>query len=114
MIPGIAHSPSSQTGRTSNDALGYDFALLGLQAREARVEKIRQAAGATAERIQAISQEDAAELDSMLSEVATSTYRLLDPRRRRKQLERIQLCLFSEADLELQKQSRTFFRRHAG
>lgn len=83
-------------------ALGYDFALLGLTAAEARVEVIRQAATETASRIQTAFP-DASEQDGLLSDLATSTYRLLDPRKRRKRLERIQLSVFSEADLELQK-----------
>ena len=94
-------------------SLGYDFALLGLNAREARVDVIREAARNTAIRIHEAASEDQGELDVMLSDLATSTYRLLDPRRRNKPLERIQLCLFGESDLELQQLSRTPLLRQA-
>ncbi len=105
----VASSPQparESSQRTLATTLGYDYALLGLNAREARVEVIRKAAKQTAARIQKASSEDQQNLDSMLSDLATSTYRLLDPRRRNKQIERIQLCIFSEVDLDLQKNAR--------
>lgn len=86
-------------------SLGYDFALLGLPAREARVEVIRKAAMNTAFRIHEAAI-DAEDQDAMLSDLAVSTYRLLDPRRRRRIMERIQLSIYSEEDLELQKNAR--------
>ena len=93
------------TSRGVATTLGYHFALLGLSARESRVEVIREAALNTASRIQQIPDQDEEQRDSMLSDLATSTYRLLDPRRRRKPLERIQLSIFSESDFELQQKS---------
>lgn len=85
--------------------MGYDFALLGLKARESRVDVIRRAAKETAAKIQQLASNDV-EHDKMLSDLATSTYRLLDPRKRQKPLERIQLCIFGEEELETQKHSR--------
>lgn len=103
-------SPSTATGevseRTALRSLGYDFALLGLPARESRVDVIRKAASRTAARIHDAAV-DAHDQESMLSDLAASTYRLLDPRKRSHMLERIQLCIFSEDDLELQKQARS-------
>ena len=87
------------------DSLGYDFAVLGLKAHESRINVIRKAAVETAHRIQNEADGDN-EQGEMLSQLAASTYRLLDPRRRPSALERVQLCLHSEEDLELQKQSR--------
>ncbi len=93
-------------------SLGYDFALLGLSAHESRVEVIRRAAKQTAARIHDIAT-DPGEQDSMLTDLANSTYRLLDPRRRDKMLERVQLCVPSELDLDLQKGSRQSLLRQA-
>ncbi|MEC8555601.1 MAG: hypothetical protein VXZ82_11400 [Planctomycetota bacterium] len=87
------------------DSLGYDFAVLGLKAHESRIHVIRKAAIETAHRIQDESDCES-EQGEMLSQLAASTYRLLDPRRRPSTSERVQLCLHSEEDLELQKQSR--------
>ena len=98
-------SPAGKRPQLVANPLGYDFALLGLKAREARVEVIRKAARQTASRING-SSEVLNEQDEMLSHLATSTYRLLDPRRRDRSHERIQLCIFSEEDLESQKRSR--------
>lgn len=83
--------------------LGHAYATLGLRAREARIDAIRSAAQKAAQVINAVSDLDR---DQMLAEVALSTYRLLDPRKRVRQIERIQLCIFSERALELQAQSR--------
>ena len=86
-------------------SLGYDFALLGLKNRESRVEVIRHAARKTSEKIHELGgNED--ERDRLLSELAVSTYRLLDPRRRARSMERVQLSVYGEGDLELQKASR--------
>lgn len=87
-------------------SLGYDFALLGLGVSEARVETIRRAAGETAARIQSARIDDPSEVDAMLADLASSTYRLLDPRRRSRTMERVQLSVYSEGDLELQGGSR--------
>lgn len=84
--------------------LAADFALLGLQGREARMGAIRHAARRAASRIRAAEVRPAIKR-AMLGELATSTYRLLDPRRRTRAVERIHLCVLSEADLELQKQA---------
>ncbi len=80
----------------AHKALGYDFALLGLKARESRVEVIRTAAEHSAAKISG----DATANDrvEMLAELATATYRLLDPRRRSKPIERIQLAMASEVE----------------
>ncbi|MEM7474420.1 MAG: hypothetical protein AAF483_05450 [Planctomycetota bacterium] len=88
------------------NSLGYDFALLGLKAHESRVSVIRKAARATATRVNDEA-EGEAEHDEMLSQIAASTYRLLDPRKRHKSAERAQLCIHSEEDLERQKLART-------
>ncbi len=79
--------------------LGYDFALLGLKAREARVDVIRSAAESTAAKIPAVT-EDEQRVD-MLAELATATYRLLDPRRRAKPMERLLLSIASDAEPSL-------------
>jgi hypothetical protein len=98
----VQDSTNFSTTRTSNP-LGYDFALLGLNASEARVDVIRRAATRTAARIHDASDGDEAELDLMLSDLVSSTYRLLDPRRRAKMMERVQLSIVSDSDLELQQ-----------
>lgn len=105
MVTSTLQSDKKSDRRAISRSLGYDFALLGLNARESRVEIIRKAAHRTAERIHDAAV-DEQEQNSMLSDLATSTYRLLDPRRRQKMLERVQLCILSEDDLELQKGSR--------
>jgi hypothetical protein len=87
------HHDSTTPARKS---LGYDFALLGLKAREARVEVIRSAAERTAAKIPDATQD--AQRVEMLAELATATYRLLDPRRRSKTIERLQLSLVSEVE----------------
>ena len=91
--------------RLIKNSLGYDFALLGLRAHESRVSVIRKAAAETAHRI-SDEASGADEQDQMLSKLATSTYRLLDPRKRQKSSERAQLCIHSEEDLERQKLAR--------
>ncbi len=87
-------------------SLGYDFALLGLGVSESRVDVIRDAASHTAARIQRAAWEDAEETDRLLSDVVSSTYRLLDPRKRSKPRERIQLSIVSDLDFDIQKGSR--------
>jgi len=90
-------SPSSQLSQSrAQSSLGYDFALLGLRGREARVDVIRGAASKIAARIPE-SLDDSARVE-MLSELAASTYRLLDPRRRKRSLERVQLSMCTEND----------------
>lgn len=101
-----AELPSSEAPRTQVRSLGYDFAMLGLRARESRVEVIREAASTTAYRIQRASLEASADRETLLSDLATSTYRLLDPRKRGKLMERVQLSIFSESDFERQQLSR--------
>lgn len=103
MVRNTVQSNTSQRVPSSHPSLGYDFALLGLKAREARVEIIRRAAKRTAARIVSNFAEDRNELDAMLTDLAASTYRLLDPRRRNKPMERVQLCIYSESDLDLQR-----------
>ncbi len=85
-------------------SLGYDFALLGLKGREARVDVIRGAASKIAARIPE-TLDDSTRVD-MLSELAASTYRLLDPRRRLRSLERVQLSMCTENDPTLATVSR--------
>ncbi len=89
--------PPDQTRTTpTHSSLGYDFALLGLKFREARVDVIRHAAEKTAAKIPDEAQ--GGQRVEMLAELATATYRLLDPRRRAKPLERIQLSIASEVE----------------
>ncbi|MEM8733160.1 MAG: hypothetical protein AAGG44_03000 [Planctomycetota bacterium] len=91
--------------RVAADALGYDYAVLGLPARESRTRVIRQAADRTLDRIQDVAT-DRDEYDQMVSKVLVSTYRLLDPRRRQRSVERVQLSVFSEDDWDRQRSSR--------
>lgn len=106
MVSSTLSSDAKSSPRIISRSLGYDFALLGLSARESRVEVIRQAAEKTAAKIHDAAT-DEAETDSMLTDLAASTYRLLDPRKRQKMIERVQLCIHSEQDLDLQKASRS-------
>ncbi|GIW99618.1 MAG: hypothetical protein KatS3mg111_2951 [Pirellulaceae bacterium] len=80
-------------------ALGYAFALLGLSAREASVGRIRRAARRIARRIHT-GGFGGAERQALLAEVALSTYRILDPRRRRRYAERIELSLLDELEMQ--------------
>jgi hypothetical protein len=93
MISLASTHPAKSSGARS---LGYDFALLGLQARESRVDVIRNAAEKTALKIQRDAEDD--QRVEMLSELAMSTYRLLDPRRRRRTMERVQLSNIAECE----------------
>lgn len=102
----IADPIRSSHSSASSRSLGYDFALLGLKVSESRVDVIRRAASLTAARIQRVASGDECEAARMLSDLAASTYRLLDPRRRSKSRERIQLSIFDDIDFELQKGSR--------
>ena len=95
----------SAASSSSSKSLAYDFALLGLREQESRTEIIRQAATQTANRLHD-ALDDHEDREEVLAELAVCTYRLLDPRRRRKPLERIQLSVFSEVDLDLQVASR--------
>lgn len=98
------HPPVQQRETNNPLGLGAEFALLGLRGREARTGVIRHAARKVATQISAAEVRPAVK-QAMLGELATSTYRLLDPRRRTRAVERIHLCVFSEVDLELQKQA---------
>lgn len=93
-----------QPRATKLHRLASEFALLGLRTREARTDAIRAASKRVASKIRSagVSQESE---QAMLGELAASTYRLLDPRRRQKTAERVRLCVFSEADLDLQKRA---------
>jgi hypothetical protein len=94
-----------QPARRLSRGLGYAYATLGLRAGEARVDAIRFAAHTSADQLkQAVDSQD--NLVELLADVATSTYRLLDPRKRVRKMERIQLCLISEMALELQQSSK--------
>ena len=94
--------------RRLSSGLGYAYATLGLRAGEARVDAIRRAATLSSGNLkQAV--EAQINLIPMLADVATSTYRLLDPRKRVVKAERIQLCLISEGGMELQQKSRRSF-----
>lgn len=86
--------------------LVYDFAVLGLRSREARVEAIRDAAQRRAKSIQSASDMVADERQELLCELACSTYRVLDPRKRSKLMERIQLCLIGDGDFDMQQSAR--------
>jgi len=107
MFPPIADPIRTIQSSASPRSLGYDFALLGLKVSESRVDVIRRAASRTAARIQRVSSDDECEAAQMLSDLASSTYRLLDPRRRSKSRERIQLSIFDDIDFEVQMGSRT-------
>lgn len=95
---------SNQTSKTRAQSLGYDFALLGLKGREARVDVIRVAAEQTASKIPETL--GGSERVEMLVELAASTYRLLDPRRRKRSMERVQLAMTSENEPALATVSR--------
>jgi hypothetical protein len=101
----IKSAPQPQPVRSSrlSTGLGHAYATLGLRAREARVDAIRSAAQKAAQTINQVSGMDR---DQLLAEIALCTYRLLDPRNRVRQLERIQLCILSERAADLQAQSR--------
>ena len=92
----VTLTTSNPPPKSRVSSLGYDFALLGLKGREARVDVIRVAAEQTASKIPLTL--DASERVEMLTELAASTYRLLDPRRRTRSMERVQLSLASEND----------------
>ena len=92
----VTLSPSKPHSKSRPQSLGYDFALLGLKGREARVDVIRIAAERTASKIPATL--ETAERVEMLTELAASTYRLLDPRRRVRPLERVLLSMGTEND----------------
>lgn len=106
MTTPIATPVTTHRVSNSGNSLGYDFALLGLKVSESRVSVIRRAARRTAARIQQVAYSDTVETDQMLSDLASSTYRLLDPRRRAKAHERIQLSIIDDLDFELQRGSR--------
>ena len=101
--------PKSQKAEQSGGKLtrpySYDFAVLGLNTRESRVDAIRAAAHRRAGRIHAAPELPSGERQELLSELAVSTYRVLDPRRRPKLMERIQLALISDLDYERQQVS---------
>ena len=90
--------------KSQAQSLGYDFALLGLKGREARVDVIRIAAERTASKIPDTL--EVLERVEMLTELAASTYRLLDPRRRKRPMERVLLSLGAENDPVLATVSR--------
>lgn len=104
MLSTVNSLHSSAAGRMST-GLGHAYATLGLRAREARVDSIRTAAHKAAREVKQIAV-TSMERESLLAEVALCAYRLLDPRKRVRQIERIQLCILSEHALELQAQSR--------
>lgn len=102
---GDSSTPSTRGGRTVPVvALRQDFKRLGLSVSESRVEVIREAAIEAACHIRQL--EESRERKLELSNLAVSTYRLLDPRRRARYYERVQLSIYSERDMELQEQSR--------
>lgn len=105
--------PSEQRPQLATDLLGYDYALLGLAARECRSDVIRRAASSAASRIQD-SAEDEGEQEFMLAHLAASTYRLLDPRKRSRSLERVHLSLLTDTDWERQRKSREPFQSPTG
>jgi hypothetical protein len=93
------HKPRLSTG------LGYAFATLGLRAGEARIDAIRRATTLSSGSLRQAA-EEGEDLIPLLADIATSAYRLLDPRKRVRKTERIQLCLISERALDLKQQSR--------
>lgn len=99
----LASDRKRRRSRTSL-RLARDFILLGLAKRESRPERIRQATMSAAKRIRLAPVSPEAKL-AMTGELATSTYRLLDTRLRSRMIERIHLCVYSEADWDRQKQA---------
>lgn len=104
MSSNLTIEKSSSNGRLSS-GLGFAYATLGLRAGEARVDAIREAAKVSANSIQELSHEDERSIVT-LADVATSTYRLLDPRKRVRKIERIQLSILSERALEMPQRAR--------
>lgn len=104
MLTAVPKSHRSTSSRLSA-GLGPAYATLGLRAREARIDSIRQAAQTAAKQVRELADSDS-EQECLLSEIAVCTYRLLDPRKRARQIERIQLSILSERALDLQAQSR--------
>lgn len=98
--------PQPIISRRLSTGLGHAYATLGLRAREARVDNIRSAAARTAADVRKFANHESEEREAMLAEVALCTYRLLDPRKRVRQIERIQLSILSESAMELQALSR--------
>lgn len=79
-------------------ATAAEYRLLGLRPREARLEVIRSALSESAAQVR--DGEGRAEDDQRVAEVALAGYRLMDPRRRPTLVERVQLLLWSEEELE--------------
>ncbi len=96
--------------RHSARGLSGSYAALGLRVGEARVDAIRQAAFTTAKKISAVA-ESREELTLGLADVAVSAYRLLDPRKRERRIERIGLAIISELGLDQLQNSRKSLRR---
>lgn len=99
------HGEETWRKRRLSVGLGYAYATLGLRAGEARVDAIRQAARKSASEIQVITQGQSDQIES-LADVAVSAYLLLDPRKRVRRIERIQLSIPSERALELPQNAR--------
>lgn len=107
MFPFKSRRPKKKSSKpaVAVNPLGYDFAVLGLSSRECRTGIIRKAADRAVEQAQSVAA-DGKERSELTAQVVTSTYRLLDPRRRLHPQERIQLSIFSEDDWERQRNSR--------
>ncbi|MBX3422926.1 MAG: hypothetical protein KF752_15335 [Pirellulaceae bacterium] len=105
MPPATTSVLTTRRKRSLSNGLGSAYATLGLRVSEARVDAIRSAAQASAAKLQEVVADPNQRIE-LLSSVATSAYRLLDPRRRANRLERIQLCIVSERASELQQAAR--------
>lgn len=83
MFPFKSRRPKKKSSEpaVAVNPLGYDFAVLGLSSRECRTGIIRKAADRAVEKAQSVAA-DGKERSELTAQVVTSTYRLLDPRRR--------------------------------
>ncbi len=77
-------------------AQARDYRRLRLARRESRTFVIREGASTAARRVREKSELESADIEQQLAEIVLATYRLLDPRRRRNLVERIQLVVSTE------------------
>jgi hypothetical protein len=87
----LASSESRPIARNRLPLPAEDFRRLGLMPSEARVDVIRQAAGLRGASLREEAKGDRSAI-ARWAELATSTYRVLDPRQRARLVERVQLC----------------------
>lgn len=94
-----AAAPTAHAIATGLKALRRDFDVLGLAASEARIDVIRQAAVVQTQLVRSREMDaDQHQIaDEKIADIVYSTYRLLDPRRRRKLVERVHLSLMLDS-----------------